>query len=573
MTLTCMPNPSPAIAPPDLIPARMLNEFAYCPRLCYLEWVQQEWDDNEWTLDGSYRHRRIDRGGGTLPDADDMDEISPETIHARSVTLSAPLDGFIAKLDLIEAESGETIPVEYKRGSVPDTEERSWEPERVQLAAQALILRENGYRCSQGIIYYIQSKQRVEIRIDDALVGRARELAAQLREMAGAGVIPPPLVDSPKCNGCSLVGICLPDEILYTAEHSHESAPEDTVRRLYPARDDTIPLYVQEQGAFVGKSGEEATVKKQGKILAKVRIMELSHLCLYGNVQVSTQLLQEFLQRSIPVLYYSYGGWFHGMSTGICHKNVELRQRQFAAAQSGQALEIARTLVQNKIQNCRTTLRRNGTEQCSEAVEELRRVEQQAQQAQSMESLLGFEGNAGRIYFQNFSTMLKPRENGGEPAAPFDFQSRNRRPPRDPVNALLSFAYSLLVKDFMHTLLAVGFDPYMGFYHQLRYGRPALALDLMEPFRPLIADSTVLVAVNTGVVQSNDFIRSGGAVALKPEARQRFILAYERRMDSLVTHPVFNYRVSYRRVLEVQARLLSRYLFGEIEKPPEFVTR
>ena len=155
----------------------------------------------------------------------------------------------------------------------------------------------------------------------------------------------------------------------------------------------------------------------------------------------------------------------------------------------------------------------------------------------------------------------------------FHFESRNRRPPRDPVNAMLSFAYALLTSEWTSTLSSVGFDPYMGFYHQPRYGRPSLALDLMEEFRPIIADSVVLSAINNGVVKLEDFVHSGTAVALKPAGRKRFIQAFERRMDELVTHSVFGYRISYRRVLDVQARLFARYLCGEIDTFPEFRVR
>lgn len=175
-----------------------------------------------------------------------------------------------------------------------------------------------------------------------------------------------------------------------------------------------------------------------------------------------------------------------------------------------------------------------------------------------------------RIYFEFFSKMFKTGNSGLEG---FDFENRNRRPPRDAVNAMLSFAYSLLVKDLTVTLATVSFDPFLGFYHQPRYGRPALALDLMEPFRPLIADSVVIWCINNGVVSASDFQRVGGACCMTSESRKKLILAYERRMHSLITHPVFDYRISYRRVLEVQCRLLARYLEGEIPSPPSFVTR
>jgi CRISPR-associated protein Cas1 len=170
--------------------------------------------------------------------------------------------------------------------------------------------------------------------------------------------------------------------------------------------------------------------------------------------------------------------------------------------------------------------------------------------------------------------MLKTRRDAGsEPAWNFDFEGRNRRPPLDPVNSMLSLAYALLAKDLTVTTLSVGFDPHMGFFHRPRYCRPALALDLMEEFRPIIADSVVLGAVNNGVITTDDFIRRGNAVAMKDPARKKFIEAYERRMDSLITHPLFGYRLSYRRVLEVQARLLARAVTGELDEYIAFTTR
>jgi CRISPR-associated protein Cas1 len=155
----------------------------------------------------------------------------------------------------------------------------------------------------------------------------------------------------------------------------------------------------------------------------------------------------------------------------------------------------------------------------------------------------------------------------------FNVESRNRRPPRDPINALLSFVYALLVKEMTLALHAAGFDPMRGFYHRPRYGRPSLALDLAEEFRPLIGDSVVLTVVNNGEVTPSSFLRRAGAVALTDAGRRAVLAAFERRMDSLITHPLFSYRVSYRRILEVQARLLGRVLLGEIGEYPSFCTR
>jgi len=166
-----------------------------------------------------------------------------------------------------------------------------------------------------------------------------------------------------------------------------------------------------------------------------------------------------------------------------------------------------------------------------------------------------------------------PRPAAGARQLTFDFNGRHRRPPTDPVNALLSLAYSLLAKDCTIACLAAGFDPYVGFYHQPRFGRPALALDLMEEFRPLVAESAVLSAVNTRVIAPGDFVRAGQAVNLTAAGRKKFFHAYEQRLGSLLTHPVFDYKVSYRRALELQARLLARALTGEIPDYVPLLTR
>lgn len=593
----------PAASPeaPDLIPARMLNEFTYCPRLGYLEFVQGEFADNLETLEGTFGHRRVDqpsRGEVPLPRQPSVEEAaegqndaigsdepagSPvkakrgsrkaakdapanadlQPIHARSVMLSAPVEGLIARMDLLELEGNVATPVDYKRGSVPDLPEGAWEPERVQLCAQGLILREAGYQCEEGVLYYIESRRRVTIPFDEALVSRTRELAAEFRRTAAAGAMPPPLVESPKCPRCSLVGICLPDE---TNLLTHETANGE-IRRLMPARDDALPLYLQEQGASLGKDGDQLVVKRKSETIARVKLYDVSQVSLYGNVQVSAQALREIASRGIPVCHLSYGGWFHSMTVGHTHKNVELRIRQFAvAADAKQSLALARAFVVGKVKNCRTMLRRHLPSDDRPELRSLAELAQKAERAPSAESLLGIEGMAAKVYFSGFAKLL----DGGET---FDIEGRNRRPPKDPVNALLSFAYSLLTKELTIVLQAVGFDPHLGFYHRPRYGRPSLALDVAEEFRPLIADSTVLMLVNNGEVGPTGFIRRGNAVTMTDAARRAVIAAFERRLDQEITHPIFGYKISYRRVLEVQSRLLARNLLGELPEYPNFCTR
>jgi CRISPR-associated protein Cas1 len=259
------------------------------------------------------------------------------------------------------------------------------------------------------------------------------------------------------------------------------------------------------------------------------------------------------------------------MATGLPHKNIGLRIAQHAVAASKErALTLARRFVSTKIKNCRTLLRRNAEPLAPRVLEELRRLAEAAERATEASTLLGLEGAAARVYFESFGAMLRPPETS---LARFDFEQRSRRPPRDAINALLSFVYALLVRDLTVICATVGLDPYLGLYHRPRYGRPALALDLMEEFRPLIADSVVLQLVNTGAIRAGHFVARSVGVALTPAGRVKVLEQYERRMEELVTHPVFGYRVSYRRILEVQARLLGRTLMGELRELPPFLTR
>ncbi len=719
---------SEAFTDEELIPVRMLNEFTYCPRLAYLEWVQGEFADNLDTRQGTFGHRNVDKPSTRpfpveAPSSDAQESQSPDTQETpspdacektRSVMLSAYREGLVAKLDLLERDGAGVTPVEYKKGAIPDNPDQAWEPERVQLCAQGLILRENGYTCESGELYYIESRHRVTVPFDEALVMRTRQLIQRLREMGRSKQMPPPLVDSPKCPRCSLVGICLPDETnLLMQEHLATSAaipdsnPEAAmrvpsiisresavpVRRLLPARDDALPIYVKEQGAFVGKDGERLVVRHREAKLISVPLIEVSQVSLFGNVQMSSQALREIVDRGIPVCHFSYGGWFHAITTGHVQKNIELRIAQFAIASDPiRSLKLAKGFISAKIKNCRTLLRRHGkpdlnSEQPIETTDtsrslndatvqdirneitdtqrandlpilnplydahkpavpeetqrandlpilnpshdahkpavpdpsynahepavpdepqrandlpilnpsydahepavpdrsydarepavpdahekrlrDLAELLKKVDRAASAETLLGLEGMAAKLYFAGFSKILK----GG---AAFEMNGRNRRPPRDPVNAILSFVYALLTKEVMIALQTVGFDPLLGFFHKPRYGRPSLALDLAEEFRPIIADSTALMAINNGEVSASSFLSRAGAVALTETGRKAVIAAFERRLEQEITHPIFGYKISYRRVLEVQARLLSRVVLGELDEYPGFCTR
>ena len=525
----------------------------------------------------------------------------------------------VAKMDLIEVkvkarseddffalrEAQSVTPVDYKAGAPRQGNDQNelWDADKMQLGLQILVLRDNGYTCDEGVIYYRATKQRVRLVMTAEIEAWIIERIAAARVVAASPTIPPPLVNSPKCVRCSLAPVCLPDEtrLLVGARRLPSevsripaNAAATAPRRLIAARDDERALYLNTQGYRVGVKSERLVIKDGDSVIDEVRMNDVTHVALFGNIQLSTQAVQELCEQEIPVAYFSMGGWFYGLTRGHGLKNVHTRIRQFAAAANPlQCLALAQKIVQAKIRNHRTMLMRLHVQPPAAAVQGMKEIAGRVPSARGLDELLGMEGAAAALYFQNFAGMIKVGEDDLDDEIPglemtqsaekkrkaeaeaftFDFTQRRRRPPTDPVNALLSLAYSLLAKDCTIASLAVGFDPYVGFYHQPRHGRPALALDLMEEFRPLIAESTVLTAINNRMIQSGHFVRAGDAVNLSPQGRKAFFQAYEQRMNALITHPVFDYKVSYRRVLELQARLLARHLTGEIPEYVPMVTR
>lgn len=577
--------------PEDWATVDMLAQYTYCPRRFHLMYVEGRWEDNAYTLDGKSVHRRVDRIDQILPES----EAQPATIEAeaphppgddppeiaRSVSLAAEDLGLMGKLDLVAAdpEGGEAVPVETKRGKVPNTPELSYPPERVQLMAQGLLLRRHNYTCDHGYLYFAASRQRVRIDFIPELEQLTLETIAAVRAGRASTTLPPPLEDSPKCWGCSLCGICLPDESaalrhrdspplpppsaknaepdLFSQPSHHGADP----RRLFPAREHATPLYVQEQGARVGKNGKVLQIKKEGETLGEARLKDISQLVLMGNIGLSAQTLHLLLDEEIPVIHLTTGGWFHGISHGFGLHNSYNRVSQYEAARSSvRCADFARELIRAKAANQRALLMRNSRAEGGQAVRSIAHsLRDGPPGGNGLDQLRGWEGQVAAQYFSEFATMLKTAELGS-----FHFAHRNRRPPRDPVNALLSFCYTLLAKECAVALLGEGLDPWWGLYHQPRHGRPALALDLMEPYRPIIADSVVLTSINTGMVQARHFITNANGCALQPAGRKRLLQAWEARLDQLFTHPHFDYRCSWRTNLKIQARLLARWLRGDI---------
>lgn len=556
----------PAAADEVLVPARMVNEWIYCPRLAVLEWGHGEWAANTDTAAGTRAHRAT--ASGRAPALPAPDTLDPEqSLKTRRLLLASERLGLIAEIDIVEASDGAVIPVDVKAGRRPHVAAGAHLPERVQLCAQGLLLREVGYVCTEGALWFAENRERVRVPFTDELITTTLRAASELRLVLASDRLPPPLEHSPKCPRCSLLPICLPDEVSWFRTGALPRTPP-------PPASPALPLYVQTPGARVAKKNLTLVISVEGEDDRAVPLEEISELVLAGPVALTTPAVHELLRREVPIAWMSSGFWFLGSTGPHGPRSAVSRTAQYAAAVDPlRRLAFARELVAAKIRNQRTMLRRNwrGPDEArAPLIERLAHLAERATRAETTPALLGLEGEAAALYFRAFPQLFTEKV-AGLPA--FRFENRNRRPPADPVNACLSLGYAVLTRTFVAALATVGLDPWKGLYHVERPGRPALALDLIEPFRPILADSAVLMALNNGELGPEDFVYAAGGCNLKPAARRSLITAYERRLDQETTHPVFGYRVSMRRLIHVQARLLARFLLGEIPAYPHYIPR
>ena len=548
------------------MPVRRLHNYLYCPRLFYLQWVEDLFIENAETASGSAVHKRVDEPSHLR----DQDLDMTERAALRSVAVHSESLGLTGIVDLIEDTGNGRHLLDYKRGSPHQNEDGSLvakENDAVQLASYALLLREEGIEIARASVYYAAEKKRVPVQLTDDLFAKTLQTLREAREVAASGVCPPPLRDDPRCLRCSAYSVCLPNESSYWSGLLPDAPIDKEPPR--PPGDEGEVLIVQNPRAYVRRRAGELTVTVEGEVPTKHPLEQLQAVYIFGAVQMSTQAVQGCLERSIPIAYFSPAGRFLGLTGGLPTSGTDARQGQYRLfAEPGLRAKLASSILSAKIHNQRVLLMRNG-EAPKVVLERMASLRDQAASGDySLESLRGIEGSAAALYFEHFGTMLK-----GTAFENFDFNGRNRRPPKDPVNALLSQGYSILAKELTGMCHAVGLDPFLGFLHQPRYGRPALALDLMEEFRPLIADSVAISLLNRRELSVGDFTRTTRGTFMGDEARKQFWRAWFRRMDTEVSHPQFGYKMSYRRMLDVQTRQFWRFCRGEATEYHAFTTR
>jgi CRISPR-associated protein Cas1 len=559
-----------------LWPARNVAEYAYCPRLFYymeVEGIHLSSDDTE---QGQRVHRRVDKPSdeATL-EAAEADK--PKSV--RSLTLTSQRLRLTATLDLAEIDGNRAIPIEYRKGrprqvtrSEDDDDDQAanvepWPTDRIHVAFQALLLEESGYVVPEAILYYAAEKRRVTVTVDDQL--RADALATlEAAKRCAEGPRPLPLVNDPRCPRCSLQPICLPDEVNH--ERSNGNGKSPSPRKLWPPRDDGIHVVVQRRGTHIGVRGQSIVITDDnGSSKQEMPLANVESISLVGAVQLSTQALQTLADRGVPVAYLSGAGRLVAMVDPLDSVSAQIRRAQVLRLEDEQCRrELSRALVTAKILNQRKLLMRNLETVPPFLPERLAERAELARTAETIDEARGHEGQAAALYFENFGGMFK-----SELGLEFDANGRQRRPPPDPINAVLSFAYTMLTHECTAALRTARLEPSIGAFHVSRPGRPALSLDLLEPFRPLVADSIAVTAFNRGELREGHFQRTAAGCLLTDAGRKAFFGVYGRRMAEEVTHPVFGYKLSYRRMLILHARMIAAWLCGEIPSLAFLTTR
>jgi CRISPR-associated protein Cas1 len=550
-----------------LIRVMALHALAYCERLFYLEEVEEIRLADANVYSGRRLHEQLDKG-----------------IETYTVELASERLGIRGKLDCVRRKSGALVVLEHKRGKSREGRE-AWPSDRLQVLAYTLLLAEHtGGVMTEACVKYHADNKTITIPVDPqaaekevlSVVARARELRASLER-------PPVSVPERLCRTCSLAPVCLPEEERFAGDSAAKP------QRLFPADEDRQVIHLVEQGSFVGKDGEQLIVHLPEGTKKPLPGRSILALVLYGNVQVSTQCIHFCAAREIGIHWFSYGGHFVGsFSPGA--GGVQRRNRQYAAMQDTElrarlALQISTAKVENQLRYILRATRSKADQQRSEQVEagiaglrqelsSLARIGNEPDEprdeinghisredgdgANVIEIIRGHEGMAAREYFRLIPFVLNLSED-----SLLYFHGRNRRPPKDPFNALLSFGYALLYRDCMGALLAAGLEPAFGILHTPRSAAYPLALDLMELFRVILWDVPLVGSVNRGQWNREDFEITREQVWLNSDGRRKAIRLYENRKQEKWRHPVLDYSLSYARTIELEARLLEKEWSGK----------
>jgi len=531
----------------DAAPIRVmaLHALAYCERLFYLEEVEEIRVADERVFDGRALHEALDEDGTLV-----------------EMTIESATLGIKGKLDALRRRDGKLIPYEHKkgRGRKADSGLEPWPSDRVQLAAYAMLLEEaSGEPVAEGRIRYHADNQTVRVTIGDEARAAVRGAIDRARDLAKSTSRPPVTSNEKFCVRCSLAPVCLPEETRTSQD------PERAATRLFPPDDERIPLHVVGHGTRIGRSGDELLVTPLEGPATREPINTIRSVVVHGHNTISAQALQMCAEHGVTVHWFTGGGAYLG-SFWRDDPAVQRRIRQFEALRGETVrIRLAQALVKARVESqLRFVLRatQGGDRNAlgiADAVDNIRHMLGAVDRASDPAVLLGIEGQAAAAYFSCVPILISDQ---ADPR--MRPQGRNRRPPRDPFNAMLSFGYGLLLREVTQAIRVVGLDGAFGFYHRPRSSAPPLALDLMELFRVPVVDMSVVAAINRQQFDADaDFTRAGQQVWLSESGRKKLIDVLERRLCDLWRHPVLQYSLSYRRHIELEVRLLEKEWSGE----------
>ncbi|MBW3083111.1 CRISPR-associated endonuclease Cas1 [Bifidobacterium phasiani] len=516
----------------DFIPISLVANYIFCPRRAWLESVGERVESSQMAQ-GFYDHRNVDKASPSVVDADSF----------RAIEVRHRQWGVCGRLDAVQMTKDGLIIREYKATPVKRSMTVT-ESMRVQLALQSACLEDMGYRVTSTEIFFTTHHRRITVDLKPEDYQKAEQAVKSVRQLVNSDTAPEPLEDDSRCLRCSHVGICLPEERKLKA----------VTRRNIVVSADCQVTHLATPGAKAFSRGGRMVVYKNGQELASVPLDSIQGIQVHGNTDLSSGLIRELMWRDIPILWCSGSGRLYGWSVPSYGPNGAQRIEQHVASHEGR-LGLAREFIIAKVHNQRVLLRRSDKDNI--VLPSLKNIEGKLGNANRWQEVLGLEGEAASLYFSQFGCLIKPEKRGEWP-----WSTRMRRPAPDALNALLDYAYTLLLSDCVRALISCGLDTHAGFLHSSKRNKPALALDLMEEFRAPVADSVVQTVVNNGEVKAEGFVNACGSVRMTDPTRKALIGAYERRMATEIMHPIFKYKASWRRVIEIQARMILGYLDG-----------
>lgn len=516
------------------VPIGMVAHWQFCPRRAWLEGAGERADYSGQMADGTAAHRRVD-------EATTRDAATVRAVDVRHRAL-----GFHGRIDRVEMVSDTVVRLIEHKATPVKREPRASDANRLQLTLQAMALEDQGFTVASTELYFSTHHRRVPIEIDEVATANAIGAVETTRAVLSSATAPEPLIDDPKCMRCSHSAVCLPEE-----------RQEQEVRRRIMAPDPAGDvLHLTTPGSRAQLAPGRITVVKGDEKLASIPMERVLAVVVHGNVDVSGALLRELMWRDLPIVWCTGYGRVVGWSRTASAPNGTARHRQFAQSHDGR-IDLAREFVASKLSNQATILRRFGGDK--EIVQQIRELARAAKTCTSTRVLFGIEGNGASLYFGELTALLGP---AAPPECVAGFTGRVGRGAIDPLNSALNYGYGLLLTEVLRGIIACGLDPSAGFLHSPGRNKPALALDLMEEFRAPLVDAAIIGALNNGELKSNSFTNVLGSYRLTPAGRKKLIAAFERRIATEFTHPVFGYRTTWRRAIEIQARMVLGVIDG-----------